>query len=304
MEKKALVFDIQKFSVHDGPGIRTIIFLKGCPLRCEWCANPESQEFHQELLVYSDKCIGCGKCAEVCESGCYVKQENGGIAFDRSKCTDCCKCTEKCYAGSHCQAGSYMSVDEIKEEVDKDIVFYKNSGGGVTFSGGEAMCFPDVVAELSKYYKEEKHVSTAIETCGCVPWENYEKVIPYLDLVMYDLKIMNDQKHIRYTGGSNKEILENIQKICKLVDTVIRIPIIPGINDQPEDIKAFGEFASTMKDNISTIHVLPYHNYGLGKYDALGRKYQLEDVEVPSDEHMEDIKKQLEGYGFTVNIGG
>ena len=303
MSNKALVFDIQKFSVHDGPGIRTIVFMKGCPLHCEWCANPESQNFQPELLFYPDKCIGCGKCAEVCEMGCFPAMENGEIRFDRDKCVNCCKCAEVCYAEARHQSGDWMSLDEIKEAVDKDIVFYRNSGGGITFSGGEAMCFPEVVRDLAKYYKEEQQVSTAIETCGYVAWENYEQVIPYLDLVMYDLKCMNDERHMRYTGGSNKRILENLEKISKSVDTIVRIPIIPSVNDSEEDIDAFGTYIRDL-GTIRTIHILAYHNYGMGKYEALGRNYQLKDLEAPSDEHMQEIKEQLEGYGFEVNIGG
>ena len=303
MEEKALIFDIQKFSVHDGPGIRTIVFVKGCPMHCKWCANPESQMFHPELMMYPDRCIGCGKCIEACESGCFAAGEDGSVDFNRSKCTACGKCTEECYAKARTISGEYMSLDEIKEEADKDIAFYRNSGGGITFSGGEAMWNPDLVAELAKYYKDQS-ISTAIETCGCAPWENFEQVAPYLDLVMYDLKIMDDEKHIEYTGMSNKEILSNLEKICRMVKTIIRIPIIPTVNDSKEDIDAFGEFVSTLKDYIDTIHILPYHNYGLGKYKALGKEYELEDIEAPSDEHMEEIKKQLEDYGFSVNIGG
>ena len=229
--------------------------------------------------------------------------ENGEIRFDRDKCVNCCKCAEVCYAEARHQSGDWMSLDEIKEAVDKDIVFYRNSGGGITFSGGEAMCFPEVVRDLAKYYKEEQQVSTAIETCGYVAWENYEQVIPYLDLVMYDLKCMNDERHMRYTGGSNKRILENLEKISKSVDTIVRIPIIPSVNDSEEDIDAFGTYIRDL-GTIRTIHILAYHNYGMGKYEALGRNYQLKDLEAPSDEHMQEIKEQLEGYGFEVNIGG
>lgn len=303
MSNKALVFDIQKFSVHDGPGIRTIVFMKGCPLHCEWCANPESQSFQPELLFYPDKCVGCGRCVEVCDMGCFVKMENGEIGFDRDKCVNCCKCAEVCYAEARHQSGDWMTLDEIKEAVDKDLVFYRNSGGGITFSGGEAMCFPEVVHDLAKYYKEYHKVSTAIETCGYVPWENYERVIPYLDLAMYDLKCMNDERHVRYTGGSNKLILENLEKISKRVETVVRIPIIPSVNDSKEDIEAFGTYIRDL-ETIKTVHILAYHNYGMGKYTALGRNYQLKDLETPSDEHMQEIKQQLEEYGFEVNIGG
>lgn len=303
MDKKVMAFDIQKFSIHDGPGIRTIVFFKGCPLRCEWCANPESQNFEPELLVYPDKCVGCGRCIEVCGSGCFTADGSGKMSFDRDKCTKCGKCVEVCYAESRCMAGELMSIEEIKEEVDKDIPFYRNSGGGVTFSGGEPMCHPDIVAELAGYYKEEKGVSTAIETCGFVPWENYEETVKHLDLALFDLKCMNDEKHIKYTGGSNRQILENISRISEIVETTARIPIIPSVNDSAEDIEDFGRFIKEL-GTISTVHILPYHNYGMNKYNALGKHYSLKELEAPSDEHMENIKKQLEQYGFEVNIGG
>lgn len=298
-----LIFDIQKFSVHDGPGIRTIVFFKGCPLWCQWCANPESQSFQPELLHYPDKCIGCGKCMTVCEPGCFRLDNDKKIVLDRTKCTQCGECSKTCYAGALRQSGKPMTIEDVIKEVDKDMVFYKNSGGGITFSGGEAMCFPEAVSELAKHYKE-KGVSTAIETCGCVDWENFEKVLPYMDLIMYDLKIMDDEKHIQYTGGSNKQILKNLKKISKLVHTVVRIPIIPTINDSEKEIDQFGKFISEMKDDIKTVHLLPYHNFGISKYRAMGKKYLLEDLEAPSDEQMEEIKSRLEGYGFEVIIGG
>ncbi len=303
MDSKVLVFDIQKFSVHDGPGIRTIVFFKGCPLRCKWCSNPESQNFESELMIYPDKCVGCCRCAEVCEAGCFIKGDKGGISYDRNKCINCGKCAEICYAEARRMSGKLMSIEEIKNEVDKDLVFYRNSGGGITFSGGEAMCFPETVRELAKYYKEVQGISTAIETCGCVAWESYEKVLPYMDLIMFDLKCIDDEKHIKYTGGSNKQILQNVRRIAKLADTVIRIPIIPTLNDSREDIDAFGKFIKEL-ETVNVIHILPYHDLGLSKYAALGRNYMLKDIKTPSDEHMQNIKKQFERYGFEVNIGG
>lgn len=303
MNDSILIFNIQKYSVHDGPGIRTIVFFKGCPLHCKWCSNPESQCFEPELLYYPEKCIGCGKCVEACESECFDKLTNGAFHFDRSTCANCCACTDSCYVEARHKSGKWMGLEEIKNEVNKDLMFYKNSGGGVTFSGGEAMCFPELVKTLAKYYKEVQGVSTAIETCGCVPWGNYEMVIPYLDLAMYDLKCMDDERHIHYTGASNTRILDNLTRISKCVDTVVRIPIIPGFNDSYRDIE---EFALFVKDlgTVNTIHILAYHNYGMSKYDALGRDYQMKELESPSEEDMQKIKKQLERYEFNVNIGG
>ncbi|NLG03551.1 MAG: glycyl-radical enzyme activating protein [Clostridia bacterium] len=298
----AIVFDIQKFSVNDGPGIRTIVFLKGCPLHCQWCANPESNAFKPELMIYPHKCIGCGKCAETCESGCFEMQ-GGNHIYNRSDCINCGKCTEKCYAEARRMSGKEMTAKEIIEEVDKDELFYENSGGGITFSGGEPLCYPDLVAEVLSYYKN-KGISTAIETCGYVPWEDFEKVSSHLNLVMFDIKILDDEKHRKYTGVSNKEIHVNFMKISQLVTTVVRIPIIPTINDSEQDIKAFGEFVSRVRNKVKKIHILPYHKLGLNKYQALGREYSLQNLKMPSDDHMEEIKEQLESYGFYVCIGG
>ena len=302
-DKKICVFDIQKFSVHDGPGIRTIVFMKGCPLHCQWCANPESQNAAPELMYYPDKCIGCGKCVEVCPQHATEVVE-GRFLFDRSKCVNCGECAKSCYANARDMSGEYMSDDEIIREVDKDMAFYKNSGGGITFSGGEAMIYPEHVRDIARKYKEDG-VSTAIETCGFVPWENYKMVMDYIDIFLFDIKMLDEKKHLKYTGGSNRQILENARRLHEQGKTVIpRMPIIPGINDSKEDI---ARAAKWMKANLGDglqMHVLPYHNFGLNKYRALEKPYFLEDLKAPEDEQMEAVKAQFEEYGFDVNIGG
>ncbi len=301
-ELAANVFDIQKFSVHDGPGIRTIIFTKGCPLSCQWCANPESQHVEPELMYYPDKCIGCGKCVKVCSQGA-ITEEEGMILFDKSKCVNCGTCAGTCYAASRKMAGELMSVSEVIKEADKDMTFYRSSGGGITFSGGEAMIYPEFVCEVMKHYKEVG-VNTAIETCGYVEWDAYEKVAEYLDLALFDVKMIDDEKHIKYCGGSNQKILHNLTELSKRVETVVRMPMIPGINDSKEDIRKVGEFLKSLEGRIKEVHILAYHNFGVNKYHALGRSYLLDDIKAPSDEHMDEIKKQLEGYGYEVIIGG
>ena len=300
--KKAVVFDIQKFSVHDGPGIRTIVFFKGCPLHCQWCANPESQRFEPDLLFFPSKCIGCGNCAFVCQKNCIVRHENR-LDFDRENCNSCLKCTTVCHAKARVRSGREMTLEEMIAEVDKDLVFYNMSGGGITFSGGEAMCFPEIIADIAKYYKEKK-ISTAVETCGYVPWENFEKVLPYMDVLLFDLKLIDNGLHETYIGGANELILDNLKRACKLVDTNIRIPIIPTINDTDEAIEKIGAFLTTMKEHIALVNLLPYHDFGIGKYAALGRSYLLKDIKAPSDCHMKEIKKQLERYDLNVKIGG
>lgn len=300
--KKSIIFDIQKFSVHDGPGIRTILFFKGCPLECKWCANPESQRFIPDLLFFPDKCIGCGKCIPACTKHC-ITQSNGRIEFDRQICRICLKCTQVCHSGARIASGTEMTVREIIEEADKDMIFYKMSGGGITFSGGEAMCVPEVVAEIAAAYKE-RGISTALETCGHVPWESYERVLPYIDVLLFDLKLMDDERHLEYVGCFNDQIVDNLKRACKMTDTIVRIPIIPSINDSDEDIKAFGTFLETMRDDLKGVNLLPYHDFGACKYTALGREYSLHHIQAPADHHMEQIKAQLETYGLDVKIGG
>ncbi len=299
--EKAVVFDVQKFSVHDGPGIRTILFLKGCPLRCTWCANPESQSSMQLLMFFPDKCIACGKCIERCKNSAIVNKD-GRILFERNKCTNCGECTEVCYAGARKISGKEFTVEDAIKEVDKDKVFYRNSGGGLTFSGGEPMVYPEFVRDVSKHYFEQD-ISVAIETCGEVPKKNYEMVLPYLNLVLFDLKIMDNEMHKKYTGSSNKQILNNIRYVSERVHTIIRTPIIPGINDSDENIEEMGTFIKSLKGNIEEVHILPYHELGRNKYDALGYKYTL-DRGTPSNEHMCEIKEKLEGFGLIVQTGG
>lgn len=300
--EKATVFDIQRFSVHDGPGIRTIVFFKGCPLNCQWCANPESQRFVPELFFFPDKCIGCGKCTAVCRQRCIIKDGDRWV-FERENCIGCLACAEVCSSKARAGSGREMTCKEIIAEVDKDLVFYQMSGGGVTFSGGEALCFPETIARLARHYRD-KGISTAAETCGHVPWENFEKVLPYMDLLLFDLKLMNRELHRTYTGDTNELILSNLKKVCALVDTIVRIPIIPAVNDSSQAIEEFGRFLADMKEDLISVNLLPYHNFGEAKYAALGRPYLLEDLKAPSEEQMERIKKQLEGYGLKVQIGG
>lgn len=301
MDKNALVFDIQKFCIHDGPGIRTNIFFKGCTLKCSWCANPESQSFEPELFVNKVKCIGCGNCVEACLNG-TISEKDGQLIFDRTECVNCGKCVEVCHSDARKLYGEEYTIEEMITEADKDRPFYETSGGGVTFSGGEPALWPDHVREIAKHFSEEG-ISTAIETCGYAPWENYEKFIDYIDLVMFDVKIWDPEKHKEYCGASNELVFENLKKISKNNNTVIRMPIVPGINDSEEEIRSIAEYIKSL-DTIETIHILAYHNMATGKYDGLGKTYALPDVEPPTDEHMQSIKTVIEEYGFIVKIGG
>ena len=302
MDLQAMVFDIQKFSIHDGPGIRTVVFFKGCPLNCQWCANPESNNSNAELLYYPDKCIGCEKCIDSCPNGA-ITVVDGKIAFNPSLCKNCLKCAEKCYAAARRITGKNMSLEEVLSEIKKDIVFYESSGGGVTFSGGEPFLWPEFIRELSINVKA-LGANTAIETCGYFPIENYKKVKDVIDFILFDIKIINDEKHIKYCGSSNRQIFSNFKIITQNADVFVRIPIIPGINDTPDELKALMEFLKPYKNKIVEIHLLPYHNLGISKYDALCRPYLLQDLPIPSNEHMRDIKSRFVHKGFQTKIGG
>lgn len=275
------IFDIQRFSIYDGPGIRTNVFFKGCNLRCLWCHNPESQSAKNQLLFYQNKCVGCGKCAEICNK-----------TFT-DECTACGKCAEVCAHDARKISGRKISADEVVAEVIKDIEFYKTSGGGVTLSGGEPLLQPEFAAEILKKCKEHG-IHTAIETAADVPWKSLEAVLPYLDLVLCDIKAVDEQNHIRCTGVSNKRILENADKLKESsVEVVFRTPVVPSYNE--DEIEDIAKFCSPC-----AYEILAYHSTGCGKYTALNKHYELENVESPTKEFMENLAKKTNAkYNYT-----
>jgi pyruvate formate lyase activating enzyme len=296
------ILNIQKYSIHDGPGIRTTVFFKGCPLKCIWCHNPESQSFDNELLLYNKRCIGCKDCVETCKYGA-IGFENGGIKFNRDKCISCGSCTEKCYAKARELAGKAMTAEEVIDQIKKDSIFYDESGGGVTFSGGEPLSQPDFLLELLEQCKKNEY-HTAIDTCGYGATEIVTAASRMADLFLYDLKSMDDEKHVRYTGVSNKLILENLNAISRLGSRIfIRIPLMPGINDDKVNIKATAEVIKNTS-GIDQVNILPYHNIASDKYTRLGRQNGSVDIPVPSEEHIESIKKEFLDCGIKVKIGG
>lgn len=289
------IFNIQKFSINDGPGIRTTVFMKGCPLNCLWCHNPESKSRKTEIFFDARKCVGCRSC-EVCPYGCHVFTDTEHI-FNREKCIACGKCAAECYTDALELVGTEKSVEEIIAEVMKDEAFYENSGGGMTLSGGEPMFQFDFTYELLKRAKENG-LHTCIETCGFAKWEQYEKIADLVDIFLFDYKETDPGKHKEFTGVTNELILENLKKLdekgCK---TVLRCPIISGLNDTDEHFTGIAKTANSLR-NVLEINVEPYHPLGKGKSEMLGKEYFSDDLSFADDnavkEWIEKISSQTE----------
>lgn len=270
-QKTGTILNIQRFSIHDGPGIRTTVFFKGCNLRCQWCHNPESQVFQPQKMLYRHKCVDCGACRRICEK-----------AFSH-QCDNCGKCLPVCRHSAREIAGSSISAEALMDEIKKDLAFYENSGGGVTFSGGEPLLQPVFLETVLRMCKNSG-IHTAIETAGNIPWETLERLLPLTDLFLYDLKAIDSQIHQVCTGVSNDLILRNAQHLKQVCPEklLFRMPVIPGYNDS--QIAPAAVFA----DPIS-LELLPYHRTGMGKYEALGIPYALEAVQCPSLEVMRTL---------------
>jgi pyruvate formate lyase activating enzyme len=300
--ESGLIFDIRRFSIHDGPGIRTTVFLKGCPLSCWWCHNPESQSPEPELWLRPGRCIRCGECVEVCPEGAIIRQENIFVT-DLERCTRCGTCVEACAAEAREIVGRQMSVGEVLAAVERDIVFYDESGGGVTVSGGEPLQQRGFLLALLKAC-QEKGIHTVLDTCGYATWKAFEQVRPYVNLFLYDLKLVDDARHRQFTGVSNRLILQNLRRLLQAGQRVeIRIPVIPGVNDGAEDLRQLGTLIASLPGSPK-VELLPYHRAATGKYERLNRDYPLPEVQPPSAEHMQAVKQALQVFGLVVQIGG
>lgn len=276
-----MIFNIQKCSIHDGEGLRTLVFFKGCPLRCPWCANPESQKYQMEIMESPVRCIGCGACRDVCPEGA-VRED---LSIDRSRCISCFKCVEVCYAEAKKIAGKEYSIEELYHELEKDKAFYTFHDGGVTFSGGEPLTHGAYLEQIAKKCREG-HINVVVESCGYAEYKTFESALPYIDAMFMDIKHIDPARHKAMTGVDNFLILENIKRIAAYgIPITVRTPVVPGYTDNLENIQGIARFIADVP-GIKDYELLAYHDFGKSKYKALGRFYELEAVRTPTDETM------------------
>ena len=312
-ELSGILYDIQSFSVQDGPGIRTTAFFKGCPLRCPWCHSPESQLFAPQLSWISMRCQGVDACDARCMAACPQEAIEFGenttdpgvkgirlIHVDRNRCNDCGECCERCYPGALSMCGKSYTVDELVKRLLRDRKFYRDDGG-VTLSGGECLCQPEFLLAVMQCLKRER-IHIAVDTTGYTPWSTIEHILPYTDLFLYDLKHMDSDRHKATIGVANERILENAKKLSLAGSRMhIRIPIIPKFNEDEENIRRTAQFCESLGESVELIQLLPYHNLGVSKYLRISDRKVVE-ATPPSDQHLRRIKQILEEYGLRVRI--
>ena len=309
-KNKSVVTNIQGYSIHDGPGIRTVVFFKGCPLRCRWCANPENLVTQVQIGFLSRLCAGCGKCLDVCQNGAIlpVHISDAGMIdpderrIDREKCVVCGACVKDCFYGALVKYGEPMDAEEIFEKVRRDKIFYDASGGGVTVSGGEPLMQPELVSSLFLLCKQEG-IDTCIETCGYVPVDAMDKVLEVTDHFCFDLKLMDDEAHMDQTGVSNDRILENAGYLAsKGADVLFRLPLVPGVNDSEENTKSTAEFLMTLPDRYRKIELMPFHRAGQSKYNALDMEYEFGAQEAMSPADIDKVCMSYRAKGIDCTI--
>jgi len=310
--EKAYVTNIQRFSINDGPGIRTTVFLKGCALKCDWCHNPECIDFRPDIYWKQSLCRQCGRCFDVCPRGAIQPPVDLGPEdedhhyhkIDREKCDRCMKCVEACIYEALVQVGERMSVAEILDEVERDLPFYSNSEGGLTVTGGEPTSFPRFTLALLREARS-RGIHTCLDTSGFCSWEVLDSLRPYVDIFLYDVKCLSGKLHLLRTGVSNSPILANLARLAQEGESIIvRVPVIPGFNDSVEQMGRIAEFLETLKPALLQVDILPFHNWCQDKYRWLGREWEFEKVESLAEYDVDDFREILEGRGIKTTIGG
>jgi pyruvate formate lyase activating enzyme len=294
-----MIFDIQRFSVHDGPGIRTTVFFKGCPLRCAWCANPESQDRSPQLLLRDNRCTTCGRCLAACPERAIGIAKGKGRRIDWRKCTQCLRCVATCETGALSIAGREVTVTDIADEVERDRSFYETSGGGVTLSGGEPLMQPEFSVSLLRRFRE-MGLHTALDTSGHADRSVLQAVIPLVDMVLYDIKMLDNEKHRQYTGVGNAFILENARFVAQSVRTWFRIPLVAGVNDSEDEIQRIASLARGL--GVEKISLLPYHAGGRAKLRQIGRSAGAFRGKPPAVRHMARLRSIIESEGVASTI--
>jgi len=298
-----VVFNIQRFSIHDGPGIRTTVFLKGCPLRCGWCSNPESARLGPEIITRDAKCIRCGKCVEACSRQAITIVENTRTIL-WEQCNECMECADVCPSGAIGRAGEYMSVAQVMDTVARDAGFYGRTGGGMTLSGGEPLLQPQFALRLLEEARK-RGFHTALDTSGYADWEVMDKVLDHVDLVLYDVKHPHSVRHQEATGVPNDRILDNLRKTVGKpgLRVWIRHAVIPRFSDSEDELEELCKLVHTLKPPVEKISLLPYHKFGELKYVATGRVYPWKGIPIITDERMGKLKKVVESHGIKVDVG-
>lgn len=293
---RARIIGIKHLAVHDGPGIRSTVFFKGCPLRCRWCHNPESVRPEPELALRRGNCVGCRACAAVCSCHQFVGNSH---VIDRKRCIGCGRCVDACLFNALTLYGQEMSVDEVLQEVLRDRIFYAEGGGGVTVSGGEPLLHPDFCAELFRRLRAEG-IPCAVDTCGEVPWQAFAAVLPYAQLFLYDIKAMDSGRHRRLTGQGNERILDNLRHLDEAgADIEVRMPVIPTLNDAQEEFAAAGRLLSGLR-HLRGVRLLAYHAFARSKYESLDHTVTLPEVAPPTPEQRRSLAEILEAAGVRV----
>ncbi len=300
-EPKGFIFNIQRFSVNDGPGIRTTVFLKGCPLNCRWCHNPESQASQADVIFRRNRCTCCGECADNCPEHAITIHEEA--ITDLSTCTRCGTCIDHCFSDAREIVGKEMPCSEVVAEIEKDRRFYDQSGGGVTLSGGEPLTQAEFTLVLLKRCRDTG-IHTVLDTSGYTAWRIIDAIRSHVDLFLYDLKVIENKKHQLHVGVSNQLILDNLRRLDENGHAIVlRVPIVPGVTDDHDNIEGIASLAKSLP-NVRQVDILPYHHIAVEKYERLQQEYQLPGCRPPTRDHMVKIKSLIEKTGIRVSIGG